>query len=574
MSRLDPTAVATAQQLRRSGQLDEAWRVIAPAVSSGDPAAAEEAALIADAMGKKDQAIRLLERATAAAPGRSTAWVNLAALRAESGDHRAAAEASRVATRLSPQLIAAWVNFGSALAQCRDYGGAIQAYRSAVALEPDDAALNLDLAAAEFACGEIGTAARRLQRILTTQPGHSSARSLLLLALHHATNDPSGLARVHADFGASHGVWVPTLAPVRERVPGPLRVGLVSGDFKRHSVWYFLAPLLRRLPDQGIEIHAFYTDVGADEVTALWRSHATRFVEAASMDDAALAAAIGASDVDVLISLGGHTTAARPTLFLRRMAPVQASFLGYPGPLGSPNVDVWIADDAVAPPSEATPPATGRVARLSASYFCFQPGTTPAPALALTPEEPIVFGSFNVLGKISGVTVRLWSAVLNAVPGSRLRIKADSLQGPTVERLEREFASHGIATERLLWTPWSATRDGHLARYAEVDVALDTFPYNGATTTCEALWMGVPVVSLAGLTPASRMGRSILTAAGCAAWCVDDEKTYVDRAVELAATARGRDRLALRQEIASSALCDESVYAQGFADLLRSLAAP
>jgi len=572
MSSRPSPVIASAQHLRHAGQLEEAWRTIAPAVSSGDAAAAEEAARIAEALGKPDQAIRLLERATATAPHRSSAWVNLAALRAERSDHAGAADAARVATRLSPQLIAAWVNLGSSLAHCRDYAGAITAYQSALQLEPSDASLNLDLAAAEFACGEVGSAARRLQALLAVNPTFSAARSLLLLALHHATNDPVGLARVHADYGQSHGVLVPTLAPVRGRGAGPLRVGLVSGDFRRHSVWYFVKPLLEHLPTLGIELHAFHTDTGNDAITERWRSGVHRFVEAASLNDDALDAAIRASDVDVLISLGGHTTAARPTLFLRRMAPIQASFLGYPGPVGSPNVDYWLADEAVAPVSEDGTVPIGRVVRLPHSYFCFDPGEAPPAAGPIAPQGPIVFGSFNVLGKISGVTVRVWSQVLHAVPGSLLRIKTDSLKGPAVERLTREFAAAGVTPDRLQWIEWQSSREAHLSCYWDVDVALDTFPYNGATTTCEALWMGVPVVSLTGRTPASRMGRSILTAAGLNAWCVDDERAYVECAVELAATARGRDRNALRAQVAASALCNADAYTTAFADRLHALA--
>jgi tetratricopeptide (TPR) repeat protein len=568
------TALRQAIQLKRAGQYSAAWQLLAPFVATKDARATEEAALIAELLGQKEQAIALLEQVTAMQPDLPTAWVNLAAMRADAMDPRGAAEAARTATQLAPRLIAGWINLGSALANVRDYSGAIDAFTHALRLEPDDPELIVDLAAAEFSAGEVGTAARRLQSLLATHPRDELALSLLLLVLHHATNDAVGLARAHAKYAANQGVVAPVVMASNRPALLPLRLGLVSGDFRIHSVWYFLKPLLQYLPLHGIELHCFHTDPTCDPVTELWQTSVHRFTTVAKLSDDALETLIRQSNLDVLISLGGHTTHARPSLFLRRMVPVQASFLGYPGPLGSPNVDYWIADDAVSVGYASWDPSVGQVASLPGSYFCFDPGETPPAVSLLADDTPVVFGSFNVLAKISAVTVRLWAAVLNAVPHARLLLKTGAVHGPTAARLASEFKALGIGTERIVWADWTATRDAHLAQYGSVDIALDTFPYNGATTTCEALWMGVPVISLAGHTPASRMGRSILQAAGLQDLAVFDEETFVHKAQALATDVNvlRANRSSLRDRVRDSALCDAASYAARFAAVLKQIA--
>jgi predicted O-linked N-acetylglucosamine transferase (SPINDLY family) len=565
------TRLAEAIRLRREGRLSEAWDSLATLVETGDLAGSEEAALIAEQLGRRAEAMHLLEKVTARAPNRASAWVNLAAMRAEALDARGAADAALAATRIAPNLIAGWVNLGSALASLRDFSGAIEAFGRAVALEPSDADLQFDLASAEFSAGEVEKSARRLQSVLAADSHHARARSLLLLVLHHATNDRVGLERVHADFAASQGVSQMTSMARAVKAERRLRIGLVSGDFRRHSVWYFLKPLLDRWPAD-IELYCFHTDPEFDDITERWRQSATAFFVASGCSDDELAERILAARLDVLISLGGHTTAARPGLFLRRLAPVQASFLGYPGPLGSPNVDYWIADQHVAPVDETLSTGLGQPARLEPSYFCFDPGFTPSPIERQTDE--IVFGSFNVLAKISAVTVRLWASVLNAVEGSRLIVKTDSIRGPAVHRLVQQFSTYGVQSDRLIWSDWNASREEHLSRYGDIDIALDTFPYNGATTTCEALWMGVPVVSLTGRPPAARMGRSILSAAGCAEWCVADEASFVEVTTRLCATIRSKtfSRSALRERVANSRLGDCASYSADFFRLLREIA--
>lgn len=560
------------RELRKAGRLTEAHARLVQLLPGGDAAVCEEAGHLYEALGDLGQSLLWWERAAGLAPERAAVWVNLAAVRAQAGDRSGAVVAARSATDLAPQWVPAWINLGSALADVGDYGGAVGAYTRAMGLAPGDPRIALDFAQALFAAGEVGSALQGLSAVLRSDPGNVSARSLFLLAAHHASNDPAALAREHHAFGAVLGAKRTAPAARSGSPPIPLRVGLLGGDFRRHSVWYFLSALLRELPLRGVELHAYHTDRRTDEITVLWQRGCHRFTAAGAMDDEALARDVEASRLDVLVNLGGHTTAGRPELFLRRMAPVQASFLGYPGPIGSPNSDVWIADEAVAPTAE--PSLYGGIARLPHSYFCFEPGATPNPAWLPLDGDSVLFGSFNVLGKVSAVTVRLWSAVLAAVPGSRLLIKSDAVAGPAQDRLMREFAQSGIDPQRILWYRWSPDRHAHLSLYRSIDIGLDTFPYNGATTTCEALWMGVPIVSLSGRTPASRMGRSILGAALRTGDCVQTESEYVGRAAELAARVdllrAGRSEL--RNRLATSPLCDGAAYADHFASLLRGLA--
>jgi predicted O-linked N-acetylglucosamine transferase (SPINDLY family) len=570
---MDALTLAEVMKLRRDGRVEEAWARVAPLISAGNPDLLEIAGLIAADRGQKSAAVRLLERASVLNASRASIWINLSAVRAEAGDLRGAATAAQAATRLAPNQVGAWVNLGSALCAVRDFTSALEAYERAETLAPTDVEIQCDLAAAEFACGEIGRCARRLQAVTSKVPGVSRAYSLLLLALHHATNDGPGLAQAHqrfANYLPARPAAEPVVAP-RQASEQRLRVGLLGGDFFRHSVWYFLSHLLEGLPALGIDLICFHTDTHVDEVTARWRAEAAEFYDVSTQAEEDIRVQVLGAHLDVIISLAGHTTSGMPSLFLQKLAPVQLSFLGYPGPLGLPTMDGWIGDSAVSPLNEpwAYPE---RVLRLPNSYFCFRPDCENDPSVSAAVPEHVVFGSFNTLGKISAVTVRLWSEVLRQVVGSRLVLKADSMHSPTRQRLLAEFQQQGIAPERITWLDWTASRAAHLECYRSIDIALDTFPYNGATTTCEALWMGVPVVSLSGNTPASRMGRSILHAAGCREWVSDDSAQFTDIARRLAEefTSLRASRTQLRERISLSPLMQGARHCRDFADLLRA----
>jgi predicted O-linked N-acetylglucosamine transferase (SPINDLY family) len=298
-------------------------------------------------------------------------------------------------------------------------------------------------------------------------------------------------------------------------------------------------------------------------------------VQCHALSDAQLAQRIRDDGIDILVDLAGHTAGNRLLMFARKPAPVQVTYLGYPTTSGLSAMDYRLSDWEVDPPGYEGLNSE-RLVRMARSYYCYRPyeGAPEVSALPARQAGHITFGSFNNLAKVSPQLLRLWARVLEAVPGSRLLLKARSLgdagvRASLLERMQRL----GIGAERVQLHGWEAQTGGQLALYAGVDIGLDTYPYNGGTTTCEALWMGVPVVTLAGGTHASRMGASLLKAAGLERLVARSEQSYVELAVEL---AHDREQLELlraqmRERLRTSPLLDEEGFTRELEALYRRI---
>ena len=331
--------------------------------------------------------------------------------------------------------------------------------------------------------------------------------------------------------------------------------------------------MLARHDRKRFEVFCYPCNTFADPVTARLKDLAEHWVECGRMDDEALAAQIRDDRIDVLVDLAGPTSGGRPGVFARRPARAQVEWLGYPAPSGLASIDARLSDARADPPGGE---GAERVLRLPASYFCYAPPReAPAPSpLPCLKKGALTFGSFNTLAKLSDECVALWAGVLARVPQSRLLLKARALAEPAArDETAARFARHGVAPERLVLRPWSAIAE-HFAAYRELDVALDTFPFNGGTTTCHALWMGVPVVSLAGKRLASRMGLSILTAAGSPEWCAEDPGRFGEIAASLAADTASLAgiRAGMRGQLQASALMDASAFTAALETSLAALA--
>jgi predicted O-linked N-acetylglucosamine transferase (SPINDLY family) len=265
--------------------------------------------------------------------------------------------------------------------------------------------------------------------------------------------------------------------------------------------------------------------------------------------------------IDILVDLAGHTAGNRLGVFAQQPAPVLIAWMGYPNTTGMATMGYRFTDDVADPPGQADCDHTETLLRLNSGFLCFAPPAE-APDVAPLPSSTsghVTFGSFNHLPKVNPAVVGAWAAILQRVPGSRLVIESRTLADPeTRERYDALFTAEGIEPGRVELVPWIASTAGHLGAYGRVDIALDPFPYNGTTTTCEALWMGVPVVTLRGDRHAGRVGASLLTRVGLTEWIAETGDAYVDTAVALAGSP---DRLAslrreLRQRMADSTLCD------------------
>jgi glycosyltransferase involved in cell wall biosynthesis len=410
------------------------------------------------------------------------------------------------------------------------------------------------------------------------QGRHSTfASSAAMSSLYSDSLTAQEVADLHRQLFAPWGESARSVASFTNKRSGArrLRVGLVSADFHhQHPVNIFMQPVLARLDPNALEVTVYFTGVSYDEQTHLARQRVAHWVDVSTWNDAQLARRIEEDQIDILLDLAGHTSLQRMALFGRRAAPVQATFLGYPGSTGVPNIDWIVADAVVAPPgSEAL--FSERVMRLPNTVFCFAPELDyPYPQYtAAHAQRPLTFGSFNNVPKLTPHTIALWARVLKALPDARLLLKAPSFKDAgAVRSFEQRFAEQGIGTERLEFRGPVGLSD-MMAEYADVDIALDPVPYNGGTTTLQAMWMGVPVVVKAGNNFVSRMGASFMTAAGLPEWVAPDDDAYVRIAIQMAQDRQALLTLkqGLRTRLQSLPAWDIDRYSQDFAQALQNM---
>jgi predicted O-linked N-acetylglucosamine transferase (SPINDLY family) len=486
-----------------------------------------------------------------------------------------AIEVLQKAISIKPDSVPAWL----ALARIQSDVYALTACRESLrrlrALDPDHAEARLLEAGLRGRCGDAEGHLATLQALhaANRDPGSRLASSIAMTALYVDDLTPQEVSDLHRRLCAPIEASIaPHRVPLRSREPSArLRLGFVTGDLHRqHPVNLFMLPILERLDHAGFEVCVYCTGGMHDAYTRRARANADRWREAAALDDGALRDAIQADGVDVLVDLAGHTSSHRLGVFAMRAAPVQVTFLGYPHSTGLSAID-WIIGDGIVSPAEDAGLFTEGLAQMPNSVFCWAPVDDHPLPPARPAGAPIVLGSFNNAMKLSPMTIALWADVLRALPGAVLLLKAPSLQDDAARaRLAAAFAEHGIGRERLEYRGPSGLHD-MMREYGDLDVALDPFPYNGGTTTLQALWMGVPVVTLAGRSFASRMGASFMTTLNHRDWIAADRAAYVDAAARLVGDLKGlrNGRAQLRAQVASSPLGDIATYVKDLQDLLR-----
>ncbi len=337
---------------------------------------------------------------------------------------------------------------------------------------------------------------------------------------------------------------------------------------------FFIEPLLRYHDRSRFEVHVFSNQTRDDETTGRLRALVSgcgptansgwRFWhDIRAIDDDAAARLIRKLGIDILVDLSGHTAGNRLEIFARKPAAVQATYLGYPATTGMTAIDIRLTDSFADPPGKTEHWHSERLVRVDPCFLAYAPPAD-APAPVRGRRRHFTFGSFAGLAKIGPRPIRLWSRILDGVPGSVLVLKSGVFDDPEsgAETLKR-LARYGLPIDRLRPLSSNKLRADHLARYSELDIALDTFPYSGTTTTCEALWMGVPMVTLCGSTHVSRVTGSILSQMGLGKWTTRSESEYVEKAVALARSGEFRtaDRRRLRDRMAGSPLLDHARHA-------------
>ena len=516
--------------------------------------------------GRPEEAIAAFHRAIGLAPDLAEPHNNLGNVLTDQGRLAAAIAAYHRAIQLRPSYAEAHSNLGNALKNQGGLEEAIAAYRRAIALKPDLADAHNNLGNALKDLGRVDEALACCRRAVELKPDFTEAASnSLLTLLYHPGYDAQALL-------AEHRLWAmryadPLAAEIRyhqnDRAPErKLRVGYVSPDFRGHPVGYLLLPLFANHDRRQVEIVG-YSDVRVpDALTAKLEALSDAWCISVGLSDRQLAERIRGDGIDILVDLALHTAGNRLLVFARKPAPVQVTMLGMPGTTGLETIDYRLTDPYFDPPGSRDGDYSEQSLRLPHTFWCYQPAadSPPVSPLPATKKGFLTFGCLNQLAKVSSQVLRLWVKILQSVPGSRLVLHAPA--GAHRQSVRALFADAGIAPDRLEFVPM-VPRHEYLCQYHQLDLCLDPFPFSGGVTTMDALWMGVPVIALAGRTAVGRSGVSLLSNVGLRDLIAETPDEYVDCAVALAGVLVRLSELrgGFRQRMEASPLVDGKQYA-------------
>ena len=534
-------------------------------------------------LGRGKEAAAAFQQALTIEPGNAGILNNYGSALAGLGDNQVALEQYGKALAANPELADAYNNEGNAHLAEGNHSAAIASLEKAIALEPDHARAYNNLGNALLDTGQADKATLAYTKSLELSPGQPSVHSnLIYSSLYDPNITAEALISRHIEWDQEHGALLKDSwqnhanAPrKKDKNKQPLRIGFVSADFGKHPVGYFLVSLLENLSAKDFTITCYSDRAQEDELSARIRSASHKWVNCFGNTDDKLASKIRSDSIDMLFELSGHTKANRLSLFAHKPAPVQITWgIGYPGLTGIAAVDVILTDQHhITAAEEAL--FNEQVAIMPQGVSSYEPPDY-APNIGPLPFDEnsfITFGSFNQSRKINASVIGVWAEVLKAVPSSKLLVKYAGLDNDiNRERIETGLKAGGINPARVT-CEGGAPHAEFVESYNKVDIALDTFPYSGGITTCEALWMGVPVITYPGAIIASRHATSHLFGVGLPELIATDKTEYIKIATKLAAnTEYLRElRASLRIQMASSPLCDGLASAQDFTSLLKEI---
>jgi predicted O-linked N-acetylglucosamine transferase (SPINDLY family) len=501
-------------------------------------------------------------------------WDNLAYCLKAQDRLREAIDCHERAVALKPSFAAGWYNYGLTLSLTGRIADALVCHERALAADPAYAKGHYGRAQALQQAHRIDEALEAYARFLELEPGNLEARSYRLFALNNLDRfTREEVFAEHLAYGRAAGTRPVPDFPNPPEPQRRLRLAILSPDLRAHSCAFFIEPLLRHLDPTQFEVYLYHDHFREDEVSRRLQAHAAVWRRFVGQSMPQVEAQIRADAPDILLDLAGHTGMTnRLPLYARHLAPVQVTYLGYPNTTGLTAMHYRLTDAIADPVGEADAFATEQLVRFAPTAWAYEPPAFAPEPNARPADAPIVFGCFNNLTKLTDTTFRTWATLLAAVPASRLVLKGRGLTDQSVrERYFARFAAAGLPADRVDLLERTAETKDHLALYHGIDIALDTFPYNGTTTTCEALWMGVPVVTLCGDRHVARVSASLLTAVGHPEWIGASEADYVRLATELASdrTRLAAIRTSLRGEMAASPLLDHAGQAARFGTALR-----
>jgi predicted O-linked N-acetylglucosamine transferase (SPINDLY family) len=519
--------------------------------------------------GKLEEAIASFRQAISIKPDHAEAHSNLGVALAGQGKLKEAITAYRQAIGIKSDYAEVHSNLGSALQDQGKLEEAIAAYRQAIGIKSDYAGVHSNLGNALKDQGKLEEAIAAYRQAISIKSDFAEAHSNLAYCLNF--DDRTTTAELSAHRGWHERFGRPASMPTayaNRREPGRrLKVGYVSPDFRQHSVAYFVDPLLKGHDQQAVEVFCYAEVARPDAVTARLRGYAGHWLVTVGLSDDDLTERIRTDGIDILVDLAGHTEKNRLGVFAHKPAPVQVTWLGYPNTTGLKSIDYRLVDAVTDPVGEADAWASETLVRVEGGFLCYA-GSRDAPEPTAPPclmTDTVTFGSFNNPAKLSPATLDAWGSLLARLPQARLLLKGRPFADAATRALFlSRLGERGVAAERVELVAWMPSGAAHLGLYNRVDIALDPFPYNGTTTTCEALWMGVPVVTLRGDRHRGRVGASLLTQVGLKDWIASSMEEYLEIADTLAGDPDHLKylRRTLRPRLAASPLCDGRAFAR------------
>jgi protein O-GlcNAc transferase len=528
--------------LRKVGRLEEAIAYLRQAVAM-EPEyrdACKNLAYLLRERGQWSEAIAMFRRALYLHNGNLEVEEALAESLRGAGEYEEAVGVYQKNLSKQPGWARAQRGLGQTYEAMGNLTKAAQSYREALKVKPDYIEAACDLGNAKLAMGDVEGALRCFDDAIGRRPTDPLPYSCRLIALHYLPDlDPAVVHHEHVDWNQKHAM--PLSYEIRphdvDRDPDRrLRIGYVSPDFREDSVGFFIESLLAAHDPSQVELFGYADLPRSDDTTIRIQKLFHNWRNTTGISDLNLSEMIRADKIDILIDLAGHTAGNRLLVFARKPAPIQVTYLGYPATTGMSAMDYRLTDIHADPPGMTEGYYSEKLLRMPRSFVCYRPpeGTPEVSVLPAKKKGYITFGSFNNLAKMNEKITHLWVQILKAVPGSRLLIKNSGLSDQqTREEFLRRFTSEGIEATRIDLRSQSPTILEHLKTYEEVDIGLDTYPYNGTTTSCEAMWMGVPVVMLVGTTHAGRVGLSLLTNVNLPELAADSDENYVRVVVDL-----------------------------------------
>lgn len=531
--------------------------------------------LILKGTGRLDEAEINFRRAIKIKPNYAEAYINLGATLQELGRLDEAEASYRCAIQIDPRRIEAHTNLGSTLKELGRLDEAEASCRCAIQIDPRCVEAHISLGVVLYELGRADEAEAFYRRALEIKPDSAAAFSNILLCLsHNAAVDADKLFIEHLFFGEKFEAPLRNNWPQHNNSRDPdrcLQIGFVSGDFRNHPLTSFIEPILLHLSKYpNLSLRAYSNYFAEDSVTQRLRTYFTRWENVGALTNCAFAEKLQRDGIDILIDLSGHTGYNRLLTFARKPAPVQVSWMGYPGTTGLKAMDYFLSDRFFTPPGQFDDQFTEKIVCLPAGAPFLPHKDAPAvndlPALS---NGHVTFGSFNRLNKLSPSVIALWSQFLRALPDSRMVIGGMPEVGK-YETLIKWFTHEGIDRERLDFHT-RGSMESYLCLHYQVDICLDTFPYNGGTTTLHALWMGVPTITLAGNTVAGRSGAAVLGNVDLGDFIAHNEDEYVQKGLLWAGNLKALSdiRTELRERFSKSAVGQPEVIAAGLERALR-----